>query len=520
MKSRPATNSRAEEPPPHDGEAEAGALGCILRAENGEAQQMLDKLRLDHFSDLRHQNILRTLNALKGDGKTLDEVSLAQRLKDGGGMERTGGLAYVASLPDSTPSPANFPFFLDIIEDRAVRRAAIRDAAQLCAIARDLSTGPQAVADAARRFAEGYAAKAHGRPPAVIDATDFVATDMPEPPQLIWGILHRGCKLAIGGGSKTFKTWNFIDGALSVSHHQPWLGFKTTRAKVLYVNLELPAWSLHKRIVAVAGEKRIEIEPGWLEIWNLRGHALCYADLFPRITERIRGRDFGLIIIDPIYKLYGQTDENSARDVGGLLNQLELLGRQSGASTAFAAHFAKGNAAGKESIDRISGSGVFARDPDAILTFTRHETEGAFVVDSTLRNCKGVEAFVVRWQYPLLRRDDQLDPAKLKQAKPTGRTATYSVDMLIAALGRRKLTTAEWQKICANEKGVTRPTFYRLLPDLERAGLATKNKNGRWQVSKVSKAPSETSESIKSHNPLGYETDTNSKSDVSEMAVR
>jgi len=37
------------------------------------------------------------------------------------------------------------------------------------------------------------------------------------------------------------------------------------------------------------------------------------------------------------------------------------------AASVFGAHFSKGNQAGKESIDRISGSGVFARDPDTIL---------------------------------------------------------------------------------------------------------------------------------------------------------
>ena len=46
-----------------------------------------------------------------------------------------------------------------------------------------------------------------------------------------------------------------------------------------------------------------------------------------------------------------------------------------------AGHFAKGNASAKGTIDRISGSGVFARDPDSLVVFTRHEEEGAFVVE-------------------------------------------------------------------------------------------------------------------------------------------
>jgi len=38
---------------------------------------------------------------------------------------------------------------------------------------------------------------------------------------------------------------------------------------------------------------------------------------------------------------------------------------KTGAAVGFGAHYSKGNQAGKEAIDRVSGSGVFARDPIA-----------------------------------------------------------------------------------------------------------------------------------------------------------
>jgi hypothetical protein len=341
--------------------------------------------------------------------------------------------------------------------------------------------------------------------PKVVDAAEFAAAEMPQPPQVIHGVLHRGCKLALGGGSKTFKTWTLLDLALSVSHGEPWLGFSTARTKVCLINLELPEWSLHSRLRAVAHAKGITIEPGWLRVWNLRGHATGYLDFLPRIGAELKGQHLGLLIVDPIYRLYGDADENSAKDIALLLNQFELLAQQTGSANAFAAHFAKGNAAGKESIDRISGSGVFARDPDAILTFTRHETEGAFTVDATLRNCKAVEPFVVRWEHPMMRRDDQLDPVRLKQAKG-GRAATFTLRMIMDCLGKRKLTTNEWQRQCAEQDGITRPTFFRLFAQAKKAGLIAKDKKEKWSVSKVSNAASETSDTSKSHIPYRDET--------------
>ena len=136
--------------------------------------------------------------------------------------------------------------------------------------------------------------------------------------------------------------------------------------------------------------------------------------IIPRIIQKLKDTKYDAILLDPLYKIYGEIDENKAGDVALLMNELETLAVKSKAAVLFGAHFSKGNQAGKESIDRVSGSGVYARDPDSILNFTRHEEEEAFVVESNLRNLIPLEKFVVRWQYPLMVRDDCLNPAKLK----------------------------------------------------------------------------------------------------------
>src|SRR5581483_10844775 len=148
-----------------------------------------------------------------------------------------------------------------------------------------------------------------------------------------------------------------------------------------------------------------------------------YLTLLPQIQDAAKAAGFALIVVDPVYKLYGGADENKAADVAGLLNGFESLSVHTGAATAFGAHFSKGNQSAKESIDRISGSGVFARDPDSLLIMTRHQEDDCFTVESTLRNFPQVEPFVVRWEYPLMRPDTQLDPAKLKKVK--GRTRLH-----------------------------------------------------------------------------------------------
>src|ERR1051326_1856867 len=138
-----------------------------------------------------------------------------------------------------------------------------------------------------------------------------------------------------------------------------------------------------------------------------------------------------------------------------------------------ASHFAKGNASAKESIDRISGSGVFARDPDSLITFTKHEEEGAFTVEMVLRNLPPVEPFVVRWHPPLFRRADELDPTKLKQAG--GRPPEHTNEELLECLGDKRLTKDEWKAACEKEYGMGRTCFYKLRKELEAAGKVLKS---------------------------------------------
>jgi hypothetical protein len=178
---------------------------------------------------------------------------------------------------------------------------------------------------------------------------------------------------------------------------------------------------------------------------------------------------YSLIVLDPVYKLYGNTDENSASEVAQLLNELERVCVQTGAAVLFGAHYSKGNLAAKESIDRISGSGVFARDPDTIIPFTRHEDEGSFVVEPILRNLPPVAPFVVTWNHPLMERNQDLDPAKLKQAG--GRPKTYSCEDVLELLSDGRLHVKKWEEIALKKCGIPRATFFRLKSDLKSQNL-------------------------------------------------
>jgi RecA-family ATPase len=102
-----------------------------------------------------------------------------------------------------------------------------------------------------------------------------------------------------------------------------------------------------------------------LMIWNLRSKGMPLKELAPMIIERCKDYDFDVVIIDPIYKVM-YANENDAEEVSEFSSELDHLCEAMDASVIYVHHHSKGVQSSKAANDRMSGSGVFARDPDAI----------------------------------------------------------------------------------------------------------------------------------------------------------
>jgi len=447
-------------------DAERRYLGAVLL---DWRKHWRDGLGPDNFHDERHKLIFGKMLSLNADGSPIEVLTVKDALPP-------VLWPYLSELPDGVPADPELEHFTSQLHDALFMRR-MQQAVRHGNATEVLTATRRAVA------ALEKTARDDGNLPMIQDACAPVETARPA--ELISGLLHQGSKLVLGGGSKSFKTFTLTDLALSVAYGRQWLGKDTRPGRVLYLNFEIQPVFFADRIAAIAGAKGIAHEPGHLDVWNLRGYAAEAGIVLPEIERKTSKTKYALIVLDPIYKLYGAVDENKAGDVARLLNHLEHLAVSSGAAVAFGAHFSKGNQAAKESIDRISGSGVFARDPDSLLIFTPHQEPEAFTVEPTLRNFAPVQPFVVRWEYPLMRRDGELDPTKLKQAK--GRPTTHSEDELFKLLPPTGLTTSEWLSMADVECGIARSTFHRLRKSLEVNNRVLKSKaSDKWTpVSKV-----------------------------------
>ncbi|MGC3992057.1 MAG: AAA family ATPase [Chthoniobacteraceae bacterium] len=302
-----------------------------------------------------------------------------------------------------------------------------------------------------------------------VDAFDLLGQNLQKPPEIIHGILHQGSKMVIGGGSKSFKTWTLVDLGLSVAAGTFWWGFETTQSKVLYVNFEIQDAFFADRLSSIIEAKELALEPGQFSYLGLRGKIDDFGFPMEKLKATVIGESYGVIIIDPIYKGLGDKDENRAGDIASLLNQMESLAVESGAAVVFGHHFSKGNQSGKEAIDRMSGSGVFARDPDTILMMTPQEEEDVFVIDCILRNLKPVEKFCVKREHPLMVRSDLHDPTKLKQVG--GSAEKYSdADILAPLDGTPGLTFTDYKQAVVTSTGMSSRTFVNRVEKLINQG--------------------------------------------------
>lgn len=315
------------------------------------------------------------------------------------------------------------------------------------------------------------AAAAAWRP---VNAAELCTTPPATPTELVHGLLYRGGTMMLSGASKAHKTYTMLAAGIAIAGGHPWLGFATTATPVLYLNLELQDFAAGERVRTIAAAMGVP-PPRTLHLYNLRGHLVTIGTFEARIREALDRTGAGLVIIDPHYKLASAsgTEENSNDAQGALLYRIESAVCARGAGVMIAHHFAKGDASSKRSIDRAAGGGALARWPDVIMTLTEHTEPACVTAEFTLRNFAPVKPCVLRWDFPVWRRTDGLNPAHLKL--PAHHNELHPAEELLAHL-TDGMTNAEWREAAM----WTDATFRRKRDKLIRLRHVRQTSTGRY----------------------------------------
>lgn len=213
-------------------------------------------------------------------------------------------------------------------------------------------------------------------------------------PALIEGVLRQGQKMLMAGPSKAGKSFLQIQLSIAIAEGHKWLGWQCAQGRVLYVNLEIQSASGINRFFDVYDA--LGIPPrniNKIDIWNLRGKTVPMDKLAPKLIRRAAKKGYIAVIIDPIYKVL-TGDENSADQMAHFTNQFDKIATELGASVIYCHHHSKGAQGGKKSMDRASGSGVFARDPDALIDLVELDiTEALLKQEENKATCAVYQSF-------------------------------------------------------------------------------------------------------------------------------
>ena len=234
-------------------------------------------------------------------------------------------------------------------------------------------------------------------------------------PELIKGVLRHGHKMLIAGPSKAGKSFALIELCIAIAEGKNWLGFECAKGKILYVNLELDRASCLHRFKDVY--EALNLKPNNLkniDIWNLRGHSVPMDKLAPKLICRAAKKIYTAIVIDPIYKVI-TGDENSADQMAHFCNQFDKVCTELGCAVICCHHHSKGAQGGKRSMDRASGSGVFARDPDAFIDLTELEISDNLIKQQGDKiTCETAYNWLERFNKDMFcTQDDRVTPSKI-----------------------------------------------------------------------------------------------------------
>ena len=107
--------------PPHSVEAEQSLLGGLL-LDNTAWEKIADLVSVDDFYRDDHRRIFRHIGKLIESNRPADVVTVLESIETSEDKDKTGGMAYLGSLSQNTPSALNIKRYAELVRERAVQR--------------------------------------------------------------------------------------------------------------------------------------------------------------------------------------------------------------------------------------------------------------------------------------------------------------------------------------------------------------------------------------------------------------
>jgi DNA-binding transcriptional ArsR family regulator len=299
----------------------------------------------------------------------------------------------------------------------------------------------------------------------------YKASEVPEeldpaklPKEIVGQLLRAGERAVLGSTSKSRKSWALLHLAICKANGLPWFGWEMKAGKVVYIDLELISIFFDRRMAAISKALNVP-HPENLILWSLRD---CHPK--PKINELVadtirRFKDEGveLVILEPSYKMVEASVQgtNSEMMVAQYLEALNEIAAPLQCGIITSHHSPKGDLSTRNSIDLFSGTGVWARDPDLLITMRPHEKDDHVIFDMTRRHGAPVEPLVLCWETPFHRIAHGEDPSKIRTKQSSQKTETTGKVLdVLADAPETGWRNRDWKEAC-ERIGISEPTFNR-----------------------------------------------------------
>ena len=254
-----------------------------------------------------------------------------------------------------------------------------------------------------------------GDGPEVVVASDWLAQpDEPERP-VVQGLIDCGDRVSIVGQSKARKSFYAMQLALAIATGILLLGIPTVRHRVLLVNGEIRAAPYKKRLRRMI--VKMGVNPAGLDWLHVVNASDCPDSVsFDWIIAQARKHGAQVVVLDPFYLMVG--DESDQVEVKQAIREVKRFAAED-MTLIMVFHAAKGRIGDRQVIDRISGSGIFARDASTMLSLCEHATEpDAVVVTPVTRNHPPTEPRTIRFEDGAFVQTEIAAVEKNSQTKP------------------------------------------------------------------------------------------------------
>ena len=405
--------------PPHSMEAEQAVLGGLMLDNEAWIRIAGRVLEVDFYRE-DHRLIFRAIQHQAENNKPYDVVTLAEWLKARGQFEYAGGLAYLGTLANETPSSANIVAYADIVREQSVLRQLIaagvtitemgyspegREVGQLLndaeskvfSIAEQIKRGKKDF-ESVGTLVEDIQKKTHALFEDPNSGLSGVGTGITRFDQMTNG-LQKGDLIiiaALPSMGKTSLAMNIVEYA-AIKHSVPTLIF----------SMEMSASQLVTRMIASLGRiDQQRIRTGKLEdrewprftsattmisearncIFVDESSTLNPTEMHARARRAWREHRIGLVIVDYLQLMtVPGTRENRTTEVSAISRSLKALARELNIPVIALSQVNRGatkNPDGKPRLADLRESGSIEQDADVVVfihreDYQKHDSEKA-----------------------------------------------------------------------------------------------------------------------------------------------